>query len=165
MGGRSAGTGAVFAARCKSAQNPATQWPCAGSNPMIEALPKAVVLVSGGMDSCVSAAIARQTHRLAFAHASYGQLTERRERHGNGSRGHDGSTNLLGQYGPLDHRGTGADELRPRRQPFYMAHDTVCGRDGASGFSSSTVSPSTIGREPSSSHWLWPQDSLPRCCL
>src|ERR1700730_14825978 len=47
---------------------------------MIEALPKAVVLVSGGMDSCVTAAIARETHRLAFVHASYGQLTERRER-------------------------------------------------------------------------------------
>ncbi len=41
---------------------------------------KAVVLVSGGMDSCVTAAIARQTHRVAFVHASYGQLTERRER-------------------------------------------------------------------------------------
>jgi 7-cyano-7-deazaguanine synthase len=47
---------------------------------VIEALPKAVVLVSGGMDSCVTAAIARETHRLAFVHASYGQLTERRER-------------------------------------------------------------------------------------
>ena len=42
--------------------------------------PKAVVLMSGGMDSCVTAAIARQTHRLAFVHASYGQRTERRER-------------------------------------------------------------------------------------
>ena len=42
--------------------------------------PKAVVLVSGGMDSCVTAAIARQTHRLAFVHASYGQRTEGRER-------------------------------------------------------------------------------------
>jgi 7-cyano-7-deazaguanine synthase len=42
--------------------------------------PKAVVLVSGGMDSCVTAAIAGQTHRLAFVHASYGQRTERRER-------------------------------------------------------------------------------------
>jgi 7-cyano-7-deazaguanine synthase len=42
--------------------------------------PKAVVLVSGGMDSCVTAAIARQSHRLAFLHASYGQRTERRER-------------------------------------------------------------------------------------
>jgi 7-cyano-7-deazaguanine synthase len=47
---------------------------------MIEALPKAVVLVSGGMDSCVTAAMARETHRLAFVHAGYGQLTERRER-------------------------------------------------------------------------------------
>jgi 7-cyano-7-deazaguanine synthase len=32
------------------------------------------------MDSCVTAAIARQSHRLAFVHASYGQRTERRER-------------------------------------------------------------------------------------
>ena len=47
---------------------------------MLEALPKAVILVSGGMDSCVTAAMARETHRLAFVHASYGQLTERRER-------------------------------------------------------------------------------------
>jgi 7-cyano-7-deazaguanine synthase len=42
---------------------------------------KAVVLLSGGMDSCVTAAIARTTHELAVLHASYGQLTERRERH------------------------------------------------------------------------------------
>ena len=42
--------------------------------------PKAVVLVSGGMDSCVTAAIAHQTHRLALVHASYGQRTARRER-------------------------------------------------------------------------------------
>jgi 7-cyano-7-deazaguanine synthase len=41
---------------------------------------KAVVLLSGGMDSCVTAAIARTTHELALLHASYGQLTERRER-------------------------------------------------------------------------------------
>jgi len=32
------------------------------------------------MDSCVTAAIANQTHRLALLHASYGQRTERRER-------------------------------------------------------------------------------------
>jgi 7-cyano-7-deazaguanine synthase len=42
--------------------------------------PKAVVLLSGGMDSCVTAAIARKTHELALVHASYGQRTERRER-------------------------------------------------------------------------------------
>lgn len=41
--------------------------------------PKAVVLLSGGMDSCVTAAIARETHELALVHASYGQRTERRE--------------------------------------------------------------------------------------
>ncbi len=41
---------------------------------------KAVVLVSGGMDSCVAAAMAQTSHRLAFLHASYGQRTERRER-------------------------------------------------------------------------------------
>lgn len=41
---------------------------------------KAVVLVSGGMDSCVTAAIAAQEYELALLHASYGQRTERRER-------------------------------------------------------------------------------------
>jgi 7-cyano-7-deazaguanine synthase len=41
---------------------------------------KGVILLSGGMDSCVTAAIARQTHDLALLHASYGQRTERRER-------------------------------------------------------------------------------------
>jgi 7-cyano-7-deazaguanine synthase len=42
--------------------------------------PKAVVLLSGGMDSCVTAAIARQSHQLALLHASYGQRTQARER-------------------------------------------------------------------------------------
>lgn len=41
---------------------------------------KGVVLLSGGMDSCVSTAIANQTHALALLHASYGQRTEERER-------------------------------------------------------------------------------------
>ncbi|MFZ0738960.1 MAG: 7-cyano-7-deazaguanine synthase QueC [Candidatus Acidiferrales bacterium] len=41
--------------------------------------PKAVVLLRGGMDSCVTAAIAKTTHRLALLHASYGQRTEARE--------------------------------------------------------------------------------------
>lgn len=41
----------------------------------------AVCLVSGGMDSCVTAAIAHQeNHQLAFLHVSYGQRTEERER-------------------------------------------------------------------------------------
>jgi 7-cyano-7-deazaguanine synthase len=41
---------------------------------------RAVVLVSGGMDSCVCAAIAHQSYALAFLHVSYGQRTEKRER-------------------------------------------------------------------------------------
>jgi 7-cyano-7-deazaguanine synthase len=41
----------------------------------------AVCLVSGGMDSCVTAAIAREENdALAFLHVSYGQRTEGRER-------------------------------------------------------------------------------------
>lgn len=41
----------------------------------------AVCLVSGGMDSCVTAAIAkRETEEIALLHISYGQRTERRER-------------------------------------------------------------------------------------
>lgn len=39
----------------------------------------AIVLVSGGMDSCVTAAIAHKTYRLAFLHVNYGQRTEARE--------------------------------------------------------------------------------------
>jgi 7-cyano-7-deazaguanine synthase len=42
--------------------------------------PKAVILLSGGMDSCVTTAIANESHELALLHASYGQRTERRER-------------------------------------------------------------------------------------
>ena len=41
----------------------------------------AVCLVSGGMDSCVTAAIAKAENReVAFLHVLYGQRTERRER-------------------------------------------------------------------------------------
>ena len=41
----------------------------------------AIVLVSGGMDSCVTAGIsAEENDRLAFLHVSYGQRTETRER-------------------------------------------------------------------------------------
>ncbi len=39
----------------------------------------AIALVSGGMDSCVSAAIAKQNYELAFLHINYGQRTEARE--------------------------------------------------------------------------------------
>jgi 7-cyano-7-deazaguanine synthase len=39
----------------------------------------AVVLASGGMDSCVTAAIAAQEYELAMLHLNYGQRTEKRE--------------------------------------------------------------------------------------
>jgi len=39
----------------------------------------AVVLVSGGMDSCVTAAIANEKYCSAFLHVNYGQRTEARE--------------------------------------------------------------------------------------
>jgi len=59
-----------------------------GSNEIIEqdsealaASSLAVCLVSGGMDSCVTAAIANEENdELAFLHVSYGQRTEQRER-------------------------------------------------------------------------------------
>ena len=42
---------------------------------------KAVVLLSGGMDSCVTAAVARADgYHLALLHSDYGQRTEARER-------------------------------------------------------------------------------------
>ncbi len=42
---------------------------------------KVIVLVSGGMDSCVSAALAAtENDSLGFLHVSYGQRTETRER-------------------------------------------------------------------------------------
>ena len=41
---------------------------------------RAVVLLSGGMDSCVCAALAARDHDAAAVHISYGQRTESRER-------------------------------------------------------------------------------------
>jgi len=41
--------------------------------------PLAVVLASGGMDSCVTTAIANLEYRLAMLHVGYGQRTEGRE--------------------------------------------------------------------------------------
>jgi len=60
---------------------------CPESSPQIESgrsageHPLAIVLVSGGMDSCVTAAIANQEYprRMAFLHFCYGQRTEARE--------------------------------------------------------------------------------------
>jgi 7-cyano-7-deazaguanine synthase len=50
---------------------------------MDQTLKQAVVLLSGGMDSCVTAAIARERHgagNVAALHAGYGQRTQGRER-------------------------------------------------------------------------------------
>jgi 7-cyano-7-deazaguanine synthase len=41
---------------------------------------RAVVLLSGGMDSCVCAALATRDYEAAAVHISYGQRTEERER-------------------------------------------------------------------------------------
>ena len=38
-----------------------------------------VIAVSGGMDSCVAAAIANEKYLIAFVHINYGQRTEKRE--------------------------------------------------------------------------------------
>src|SRR5271154_45956 len=55
---------------------------------------KAVVLLSGGMDSCVCTAIARERHggeNIALLHAGYGQRTQSRER-----RSFDGIADFYG---------------------------------------------------------------------
>ena len=39
----------------------------------------AVVLVSGGMDSCVTTALAHAQYQIALLHVNYGQRTESRE--------------------------------------------------------------------------------------
>jgi 7-cyano-7-deazaguanine synthase len=41
---------------------------------------RAIILLSGGMDSCVCAALAARDHAAAALHVSYGQRTEDRER-------------------------------------------------------------------------------------
>lgn len=48
-------------------------------NPTSDRRPLAVVLASGGLDSCVTAAIASLDYRLALLHVLYGQRTEGRE--------------------------------------------------------------------------------------
>jgi 7-cyano-7-deazaguanine synthase len=52
-------------------------------NAMSNSIPhrtRALVLLSGGMDSCVCAALAARDYRAAAVHISYGQRTEERER-------------------------------------------------------------------------------------
>ncbi|MBN1552063.1 7-cyano-7-deazaguanine synthase QueC [bacterium] len=43
-------------------------------------MPLSIVLLSGGMDSCVTAGIASKTSRLACLHVTYGQRTKAKER-------------------------------------------------------------------------------------
>jgi 7-cyano-7-deazaguanine synthase len=79
---------------------------------------QAVVLLSGGMDSCVSTAIARERHgagNVAALHAGYGQRTQARER-----RAFDEIANLYGiderLIVQLDHfRAIGGSALTDRR--------------------------------------------------
>src|ERR1700730_6361089 len=47
---------------------------------MVKDAQRAVVLLSGGIDSCVCAALAARDHDAAAVHISYGQRTEERER-------------------------------------------------------------------------------------
>src|SRR6202158_3502851 len=48
--------------------------------PMVNVRTRAVVLLRGGMDSCVCAALAVRDHEAPAVHVSYGQRTEERER-------------------------------------------------------------------------------------
>jgi len=47
---------------------------------MVESRQRAVVLLSGGMDSCVCATLAAREYQTAAVHISYGQRTEEREK-------------------------------------------------------------------------------------
>jgi len=49
------------------------------NGPQTTDTPLAVILASGGMDSCVTTAIAAREFRLAMLHVAYGQRTEGRE--------------------------------------------------------------------------------------
>src|SRR4030095_14564295 len=82
-----------------------------------------VCLVSGGMDSCVTAAIAAEENKqLAFMHVSYGQLTEERERQAfEEIADHYGVKNRLAIT--LNHLGSiGGSSLTDRRIPVTDAN-------------------------------------------
>jgi 7-cyano-7-deazaguanine synthase len=60
-----------------------SRWELRGADWEMKDTRKAVVLLSGGMDSCVCMAMARERHgaeNVALLHAGYGQRTQRRER-------------------------------------------------------------------------------------
>lgn len=100
----------------------------------------AVVLLSGGMDSCVTAAVAARSHALAVLHLDYGQRTEARERrafhevaqHYNvpeerrlvvqaGFLGQIGGSALTDRAIPVPETDTG-DEIPVTYVPFRNAH-------------------------------------------
>ena len=85
---------------------------------------KAVVLMSGGMDSCVTAAIAAETYPIAALHASYGQPTERRELESfHALANHFGAVQRLAVR--LDHfRQIGGSSLTDSRIPIHDANLT-----------------------------------------
>src|ERR1700722_11928578 len=108
---------------------------------------KSVVLLSGGMDSCVCAAIAIQAHgaeHVALLHAGYGQRTQKRERQAFESiadfyhvphrlvvrldhfRAIGGSALTDGSIAVPEHQHipetTGADEIPVTYVPFRNAH-------------------------------------------
>jgi 7-cyano-7-deazaguanine synthase len=55
-------------------------WIFASNELMANGKERAIVLLSGGMDSCVCAALAARDFHAAAVHVSYGQRTEERER-------------------------------------------------------------------------------------
>jgi 7-cyano-7-deazaguanine synthase len=79
----------IFAGKRRSLGDRAFRSPGNHQNSTIESIPafmsaasksRAVVLLSGGMDSAVCASIAARDHDAAAVHVSYGQRTEERER-------------------------------------------------------------------------------------
>jgi 7-cyano-7-deazaguanine synthase len=100
----------------------------------------AVCLVSGGMDSCVTAAIAQEENQeLAFLHVSYGQRTQARERRAfeeiadfyNVSRrmavsiehlARIGGSSLTDQTMPVAHANLSSSEIPTSYVPFRNAH-------------------------------------------
>lgn len=104
----------------------------------------AVCLVSGGMDSCVTSAIAREeTARLAFLHVSYGQRTQSRERrafeeladfYNIGMRlavsleplARIGGSSLTDQTLPVEDADLSSGEVPTSYVPFRNAHLLAC---------------------------------------
>jgi 7-cyano-7-deazaguanine synthase len=77
--------------------------------------------MSGGMDSCVTAAIARQDYEIAALHASYGQPTEHRELQSfHALADHFGAVRRLAVR--LDHfRAIGGSSLTDSSMPIHDA--------------------------------------------